>query len=267
MPLVKEKHRSVFKISILGKRIVFSTFHAKMFQKHILDIDSHSFSKLQHSVEWEQFSKNRQGAILVHEEKDDSLPIIRTTTSYKKPSQKFSLIHHNLIEEIRTRAGEELYFNNAMIEIYDSKYTKMGFHSDQALDLDENSYICLFSCYEDENENWPRKLVVKNKITGDTFDILLNHNSAVLFSKKDNDEHLHKIVTDIKAPKSKWLGLTFRLSKTFVKKHDNVFTFQNGKQLTQATETEKMEFFKHKSLENAQVGYKYPEIYYTLSNH
>ena len=50
-----------------------------------------------------------------------------------------------------------------MIEIYDSKYCKMGFHTDQSLDLQENSYIGIFSCYNDPTTKDLRKLKVKNK--------------------------------------------------------------------------------------------------------
>lgn len=73
----------------------------------------------------------------------------------------------------------------------------------------------------------------------------------MLFSIDTNNQHLHKSNT-------RWLGITFRLSKTYIKFLDNV-PYVNG------TEEEKKKFYKLRSLENKTVGYKYPEITYTIS--
>ena len=103
-----------------------------------------------------------------------------------------------------------------MIEIYEPSYTKMGFHTDQSQDLEEDSFIVLCSFYEKDLETEYRKLVVENKETKETQTILLEHGSAVLFSAQANFRHLHKIILDNQKAKHRWLGVTFRLSKTFV---------------------------------------------------
>ena len=53
-------------------------------------------------------------------------------------------IHYDIIENIKKISGIDVKLNNALIEIYGSKYCTMGYHSDQSLDLDEKSYICIF---------------------------------------------------------------------------------------------------------------------------
>lgn len=75
---------------------------------------------------------------------------MRTTTIYRNLNQKFLDIHYNIIESIKKATNNNnLQFNNALIEIYNCDYNKMGFHTDQSLDLEQNSYICIFSCYSD----------------------------------------------------------------------------------------------------------------------
>ena len=228
------------------------------------------FESFVSSSSFEQFSNSRQGAIIVAPT-DQSIPIVRTTAVYKEPSQHFLSIHYDLVNKIKGHLPD-LNLNNAMVEIYDHIYRTMKFHSDQALDLEEDSYICLFSCYEDESEKHLRKLKIKKKCTGIQTEVILEHNSVVIFSKKTNDEHLHRIVlehvgTD-KDHSSKWLGITFRLSKTFVYfKSGSPYFTKNDKPLVISTEDERKEFYKMKSLENSVIGYSYPEISYTLSHH
>ena len=92
----------------------------------------------------------------------------------------------------------------------------MGFHTDQALDLKDELFICLFSCYNDPDTKSLRKLVVKNKSTNNSFDIKLEHNSVIIFSVKTNREYLHKIILDSSESKDLWIGATFRYSKTSI---------------------------------------------------
>jgi len=142
----------------------------------------------------------------------------------------------------------------------------MKFHTDQSLDLYENSYICLFSCYENNYDI--RKLQIKNKITNECSEILLENNSIVLFSTSFNHKYLHKIILTTAQPLStnKWLGITFRLSKTFVKFVDNIpYIYHSNKILRIADNNEKINFFKYKSAENLNHEYTYPEIEYTIS--
>lgn len=163
-----------------------------------------------------------------------------------------------IIDQIKEISQLPLKFNNAMIEIYDETYTKMKFHTDQSLDLLENSYICLFSCYKYSDSNI-RKLIIKNKnqLTTDTID--LHNNSFVIFSTETNKQFLHKIIGNTK----EWLGITFRCSKTFIDKN---LCFKNNKPIRIANELEIKEMYKYKSLENKTIDFNYPEIDYTLSS-
>ncbi len=278
-----------------------------MFCKHKLSSEVNLFHVLSQANEFEPFASNRQGAILLRPTPENLMPIVRTTTSYSLSSQVFKDIHYKLIKDIQEAFSDVGYvdFNNAMVEIYDDEYTNMRWHSDQALDLADESYICLLSCYENANETTNfRKLKIKKKKGQEDYsltEISLDNMSVVLFSTQTNAQHLHKIVLDKSEAStsinSRWLGITFRLSKTFVFrqqdclylyaiKSDNDFNYDNTDdehhdikhqhlnhtpsnflELTFATEEERKEFCKHKSFENSQVGYKYPKITYTLSKH
>lgn len=129
-----------------------------MFKKISIDyLNNNLFTELSESVNFETICKGRKGAILVNI-KNNLIPIVRTTTKYKNTVQKFMKIHENIMEEIKKHG--DFKFNNAMIEIYDSDYSKMKFHSDQSLDLEKESYICIFSCYKDK-ESSIRTLEIK----------------------------------------------------------------------------------------------------------
>lgn len=223
------------------------------FQKTILA--NYSFNEL--CVPLENICKGRLGSVLVQPD-GSNIPIVRTTTVYEK-SQIFKPIHLKIIDDISKITNTS--FNNALIEIYDDSYCNMGFHSDQALDLADNSYICLFSCYETEPTNY-RKLKIQNKKTKELSEVILENNSVVLFSTKTNREYLHKIVLE-KHSNTRWLGITFRLSKTFVNFIDGK-PYVNDKLLRLATDEEKKEFFKLKNRENIDCE-KPPDIEYTIS--
>jgi len=249
----------------------------QMFKKRILDIENNSFEELSKSAEFEDIVKGRQGAVLVNYE-NELIPLIRTTSKYATPVQKFLPIHDEIMNKIKETFKEtldqnseglnDIQFNNAMIEIYDSRYRKMRFHTDQSLDLKENSYICLFSCYENASQSPAdiRKLKIKNKTTDQHFEVLLENNSAVLFSTSINQQHLHKIILESTTSTNKWLGITFRLSKTFVKFIDGVaHLIPSNKILRIGTDDEKKNFMICKGHENSSCEYVYPEIYYTIS--
>ena len=54
-----------------------------------------------------------------------------------------------------------------MVEIYSYEYKTMRFHSDQALDLEPNSWICIYSIYSNpELTTSIRKLITQSKLTG-----------------------------------------------------------------------------------------------------
>jgi len=158
--------------------------------------------------------------------------------------QQFNDIHFNIIKECYQYTGET--YNNAMIEMYDNNYTTMKYHSDMALDLTGNT-ICIYSCYPNNDEP-RRKLKIKNKITNIETIITLEHNSIVYFSLETNRHYLHKIIGN-----GKWLGITFRNSKT---KADN---------LTIANDEEKKELLLLRKQENSNIDFSYPNINYTLS--
>lgn len=234
-----------------------------MFETFDLKFKHNVFPTLESSCEFEDVTTDRKGTNII-DCKDDLIPIVRTTSVYTKPVQKFSNIHHEIIDKIRSISYKNLRFNNALVEIYDSKYRIMGYHSDQALDLEENSYICIFSCYQDPAAS-PRKLKIKNKTSLECSELSLDHNSIVLFSTTTNRNHLHKIVLEAEVS-SRWLGITFRLSKTYIQFMNEIPYFHGtDKILTIANEEEKKEFFKCRGKENSSVMYYYLDIYYTIS--
>jgi hypothetical protein len=244
-----------------------------MFHKYQLDLIDNLFNELSKTTNFENITNGRNGAVLVNN--NNIIPIVRTTTKYNNPAQLFSPIHYNIIDKIKTTTNKlNLDFNNALIEIYNNDYKSMGEHSDQALDLADNSYICLFSCYNNHLATNIRTLKIKQKNTNITTDIKLDHNSIVLFSLDTNSKYLHKIVLDENhINNDEWLGITFRLSKTFIKFineipyiyyiNNNNINYINI--LTLATPDEIKQFYKHRSDENKSVGFVWPEINYTIS--
>jgi hypothetical protein len=238
-----------------------------MFTKINIDYETNLFEELSNSIEFENITKGRIGTNLV-DYKNNLVPIVRTTTNYNKPAQRFLSIHYDIIENIKkTSKIEGLELNNALIEIYDSQYRNMKFHSDQALDLAENSYICIFSCYDNPVSDI-RKLKIKEKTTEKCSEILMEHNSVIIFSTETNNKYVHKIVLETNKSQNKWLGITFRLSKTFVQFINGIsYFYPNNKMLRIANKDESNKFRQHKCVENLKlgIGYKYPEIDYTIS--
>lgn len=248
------------------------------FHKIQLPLEENLFNDLLNSVEFETSGKGRLGNHLVKVD-DKNIPIVRTTTKYSIPTVAFSDVHDKIVNafnETISTGNIEIplqNFNNALIEVYDSSYSKMNFHSDQALDLAKNSFIALFSCYEnpDELEEFHlRKLIVKDKISNEEFEITLDHNSVVLFSLETNKRFQHKIILDSK-PNSKifidnkWLGITFRTSKTCIQFKDNLPYFSNGELFTLADQEQESEFFKLRGQENRSLDFVYPDLFYTIS--
>ena len=262
-----------------------------MFIKLNLDLDEKLdlFTELSKQIDFEDVLKGRRGTVILNQE-GDNIPIVRTTTVYDKPAQTFTNTHFDIINSIKEALEKNkalikkeaenidanLAFYNALIEIYDNKYRKMGFHTDQALDLKNESYICLFSCYENDSNNQDdlRTLRVKNKRDGKQFDLTLENRTAILFSTSTNRKHLHQIILDgNKKAENRWLGVTFRVSKTFVKfidsvphieitNEDNIKTFT---ELKQASIQERKAFYKFKGIENRKVNFEYPQIDWTIS--
>lgn len=199
------------------------------------------YNILAESVKFENITQGRKGAILC----DNNKYIVRSTTNYTEPMQQFNDIHYNIINKCAEYTNET--YNNAMIEIYDNNYTTMKYHSDMALDLIGNT-ICIYSCYPNNDEP-RRKLQIKNKTTKIEQTITLEHNSIVFFSLGTNKHYLHRIIGN-----GKWIGITFRNSKT------------KNTDLTFANDKEKKELLFLRKQENSSIEFSYPVIKYTLSN-
>ena len=258
-----------------------------MFQKFVLDYKENIFQEASNCV-FEDIRVGRKSAILASSEPqfepssfdcvletsfDTTFPkscgCVRSTTQHNNPVQDFLPIHLKIIQDIISAVGVDrgVEFNNAQIEIYDPSYRTMRYHSDISLDLKKDSFICIFSCYTEGGRSGRngtrgtgvRKLLTMEKKTGKKNCISLEHNSIVLFSTETNKKYKHKIVLDTNST-SKWLGITFRLSKTFLKYSDKGVLVD--KKFTLATPEEMMEFYKLKKLENENEDYEYPEINY-----
>lgn len=226
------------------------------------------FAELLASVRFEDVGKGRQGAVLTKPEDTRGVPIVRTTTKYAAPAQCFKPVHDRLARRIQEAASLSVDFNNALIENYTGAYTTMGAHSDQALDLADGSFIAVFSCYEHPAlTNSVRKLLVEPKEGGERVAVPLAHNTAVVFSLGANRRLRHKIVLDAppRAPENRWLGVTFRVSKTFVTSRDGRTFFADGSPLTLADEGQRREFYHLRGRENAETDFTYPRIAYTIS--
>lgn len=239
------------------------------FRSYTLLTKDNLFEDLLASVRLEAAGKGRSGAVLVTIGEACRIPIVRTTTRYSAPAQRFRSVHEQLAQQIQKSASLSVGFNNALIEIYTNAYTMMGSHSDQALDLADDSFIALFSCYKHpEIANLPRKLVVESKEPGGApFEIPLTHNSVVAFSVDSNRRFKHKIVLDTpaKTPENQWLGITFRTSKTFVQFRGEHTYFLDDTRLTLADDEQSREFYQLRRRENNEADFIYPRITYTIS--
>lgn len=242
---------------------------ADEFRSYTLFPAENLFEELSASVRLESVGKGRLGTVLVKLDESGQVPIVRTTTRYSAPAQRFLSIHEQLAQQIQKAAALSIGFNNALIESYTNAYTTMGGHSDQALDLAGDSFIAVFSCYKNpERVNPPRKLIIESKEAGEgIFDISLTHNGVVVFSVDTNRRYRHKIVlsANSRTPENQWLGVTFRTSKTFVWFRDEHAYFGDDTRLTLADDEQRREFYKLRGRENNETDFIYPRITYTIS--
>nr|WP_228562395.1 alpha-ketoglutarate-dependent dioxygenase AlkB [Catenulispora rubra] len=193
---------------------------------------------------------------------------MRTTTRYGSPAQRFRAVHERLAQEVQERAALSVGFNNALIETYTNAYTTMGSHSDQALDLAAESFIAVFSCYQNPEAGPPRKLTFEPKEPGgEKFEIPLTHNSIVAFSVTTNRRLKHKITLDAPAQTAdnQWLGVTFRTSKTLIHFRDGHAYLANDARLTPADDEQQREFYQLRRRENNETDFVYPPLTYTIS--
>lgn len=84
--------------------------------------------------------------------------------------------------------------------------------------------------------------------TKETCEIILKHNSIVLFSKDSNAECKHKITLMPGKHIQPWIGITYRTSKTYID--------PKNPHLRLADKKETQEFYRLKSEENESVDFK-----------
>eukprot|EP01126_Amoeba_proteus_P014935 TRINITY_DN1662_c0_g2_i2.p1 TRINITY_DN1662_c0_g2~~TRINITY_DN1662_c0_g2_i2.p1 ORF type:complete len:236 (+),score=30.73 TRINITY_DN1662_c0_g2_i2:137-844(+) len=212
--------------------------------------------------------KGRLVGIAVLPDENKRIPIVRTTTIFNQPPAIFPPLYLALIDEINRNLQFRYFPNNCMVERY-TQYRTMKYHSDQALDLIDSSFICLFSCYNNPNTTKFRVLRVCNKVTKKESDVVLFHNSCVMFSTRTNSQFVHKIIlpnTVQNTDDSEWLGITMRCSKTYIS-HDSDGTprFFNGEILKLATVEERQVFYTHKANENKMCDNNVTQVNYTIS--
>ncbi|WNF26852.1 hypothetical protein RI138_08380 [Streptomyces sp. C11-1] len=226
------------------------------------------FAELSASARLEDVGKGRRGATLTRIGEAGGVPLVRTTTRYSSPAQRFRAVHERLAQQIQERAALPVGFNNALIESYTNAYRTMGSHSDQALDLADESFIAVFSCYRHPEAGPPRKLIVESKeANGGTFEVPLAHHGIVAFSVESNRRLKHRIVLDAPAQTAdnQWLGVTFRTSKTFVRFRDGHAYLPQGARLMAADDEQRHEFYRLRRRENTEVDFSYPLLTYTVS--
>ena len=242
------------------------------FATAVLDDGVDWFRALSDATVFERLGPGRRAAVVVEPTLDGSVPIVRTTTPFASPAQPFNAAYGALIATIAAAgapaATGPMRFNNALVEVYDDTYASMGYHTDQSLDLAADSSICLFSCYSSPAAS-QRILRVQHKATGATRDIDLRQASIVVFSTHANGTHLHKILRRERALGGEWLGVTLRLSKTYVVADNDgggVRLAATRSPLRLATDAERRTFIQLKRAENDTDGpFVYPMLDYTLS--
>ncbi|MFF1512162.1 hypothetical protein [Streptomyces sp. NPDC058326] len=235
---------------------------------YALPAEENLFAELSASVRWEDVGKGRRGAVLTRVDESGDVPLVRTTTRYGIPAQRFRAVHERLAQQIRERAALPVGFNNALIESYTNACTTMGSHSDQALDLADESFIAVFSCYQNAEASPPRKLIFASKGTPDEkFEIPLTHHSVVAFSVDSNRRLRHKIVLEApdRTMDNAWVGVTFRTSRTLVRFRDGHAHLPQGARLTPADDEQQHEFYRLRRRENQETDFVYPLLTYTLS--
>jgi hypothetical protein len=229
-----------------------------------LDFEQNIFHDIANNMEFEDITKGRKAITLVNS--NVNIPIVRSTTKYKNSAKLMTPEVFHVLNLIQNKFGFlNLKFNNCLAEIYDTRYRTMKYHTDQTLDLEKDSYICIFSCYENTKSN--RIFQYYNKLSCFEKNSLMTHNSIILFSVYENYRHTHKIILDtIANSNDRWLGLTFRFSKTFIKFINEIPYFcHNNMELKLATPDEEKKLYEMKSIENIGIIFEYPEIFCTVS--
>ncbi|MER5737254.1 MULTISPECIES: hypothetical protein [unclassified Streptomyces] len=226
------------------------------------------FAELSASIRWEDVGKGRRGAVLTRVDQAGGVPLVRTTTRYAAPAQRFRAVHERLARRVRECAGLPVAFDNALAETYTNACRTMGAHSDQALDLAEGSFVAVFSCYERPGAGPLRKLVFTSKETdGERYEVPLAHHGVVAFSVGANRLLRHRIVLDAPGTvaENRWLGVTFRTSKTLLRFRGGDAYLPGGARLTLADDEQSRAFYRLRRLENEGTDFVYPPLAYTVS--
>ncbi len=245
------------------------------FRRYAIGLGADAFAALSAGVDFEDVAPGRLGTHLV-DVSPRGVPLVRTTSRYSRPAGRFSAAHRQAAAAVRAAVGatEGAAFDNALIEIYDRAYCKMGYHCDQALDLAPGSLIAVYTCYERPLDASARRtLEIRDKVSRAEASIVLEHDTAVVFSLDVNARHVHRIVLrsqarssgDGAAPDNRWLGLTLRSSKTHIRFGDDGPRFADGRRLTLADETQRRTFYRLRGQENREVGFVYPRVDFTIS--
>ncbi|MFF7850994.1 hypothetical protein ACFZDF_25965 [Streptomyces sp. NPDC007910] len=237
-------------------------------RSYALPAEGNLFAELSASTRLEDLGKGRRGGVIARVDETGCVPLVRTTTRYGSPAQRFREVHERLARRVRERADLPVGFNNALVESYTHAYKTMGAHSDQALDLADDSFIAVFSCYRDPGAGPSRKLVFETKEPGgEKFEIPLAHHGVVAFSVATNRRLKHRIVWDAPAgaDDNPWCGVTFRTSKTVVRFRDGHAYLPRGDRLVPADEEQRSEFYRLRRRENGETDFCYPPLTYTVS--
>lgn len=138
---------------------------------------------------------------------------------------------------------------------FNDEYKRMRYHSDQSQDLALDSFIALYTTYDDST-NPNRKLQIQCKQNGKTFYILLDDKSMVVWTLETNAKYRHKIIPCNNLD-NVCHTMTLRNSKTFVSYVDNrCIMVSSMKELLLANDNEK---------NNIIMTSGYPSYNYTLS--
>lgn len=246
------------------------------------------FSEIATAYRFDPVTVGRRATIAVTEQSDGSVPVVRTTNQYTSAPQKCNEPLEMLREMISNIAEnefdippEQTEFNDIMLQLYDSRYRRMGYHTDQMIDLKTSSYIAVCSIYSDPETVELRTLKIKDKLTGQAVrDITMTHGSIVLFSLQANRDHLHKIILDRYEKKSsqpsqpsqsdltQCLSITMRTSNRFLSfDEDNIpRLLPDSTELRLATDDERKQFYNLKQQENKDPEFEWPtDIDFTIS--
>jgi hypothetical protein len=215
-------------------------------------------------------SAGREGAIVVAIPATGAVPLVRSTTPYDSPAQVMGPALHHLAAVVAPMLGAATprTFNNVMVERYQWLYRTMGPHTDQALDLEDASWICICTWYNNPDAEDVRTLVCIDKATGDRTEIPLRHNSCVAFSVEENRRMRHQIVANSKPdPHTTWLGVTMRTSKRALVFADGLPYLHPGIPLVLADDSQRRELFALRRRENLEGDFEYAHdaIHFTIS--